>query len=194
MKNLKALLVPLVCMVLAGCNGDEGSGVDDAGTNDGENGDAGAEPPLELTPDLCDDASNMVVLMDSLGDGSSPTYGEINLEQVQRMVAAPTDGPFYMVNLIRFRELAVYPDGRETDLTGREANDLYSPIEFLAAIGARPVFVGDVTGTTLGEEGAWDQVAVVEYPCPLSLFAMSAHPEFMARHPPTTTRPSSWCR
>ncbi|MEO0811665.1 MAG: hypothetical protein AAFY60_02295, partial [Myxococcota bacterium] len=95
--------------------------------------------------------------------------------------AAPTEGPFYMVNLIRYRELAVYADGRPTELTGREANDLYSPVEFLADIGARAVFTGEVGGTTFGDEGTWETVAIVEYPCPLALFAMSAHPEFQSR-------------
>ncbi len=149
---------------------------------DATGADARVTPPLELTPDLCNDASNMDVLLDSLsgGDGN-PSFGSINLEQLQRMIAAPTEGPFYMVNLIRFRDMAVYPDGRETDLTGREANDLYSPVEFISAIGAQPVFVGDVGETTLGMEGTWHQVAIVQYPCPIALFAMSAHPEFQER-------------
>ncbi|MCP4612735.1 MAG: hypothetical protein GY845_28910 [Planctomycetes bacterium] len=149
---------------------------------DGDATDAINMPPLELTPDLCDDSNNMALLMNSLGsDGSSPSYGKLNQEQAMRMVTAPTEGPFYMVNLVRFRNEAEYPDGRETDLTGREANALYSPIEFLDAIGARIVFVGEVDGTTVGEENEWNEVAIVEYPCPLALFAMSAHPEFQAR-------------
>ena len=49
-----------------------------------------------------------------------------------------------MVNLIKYREWAVYADGRETDLTGREANALYNPVEFLSAIGARVVFSTEV--------------------------------------------------
>ena len=98
-----------------------------------------------------------------------------------RMLAAPTEGPFYMVNLIHFRDLAVYADGRDTDLTGEEANALYSPVDFLTAIGARVVFTADVGEVTAGAMGEWDQVAIVEYPCPLALFAMSADPEFQAR-------------
>ena len=97
------------------------------------------------------------------------------------MLAAPTEGPFYMVNLIHFRELAVYPDGRETDLTGREANAIYSPTEFLAAIGARIVFNTDVDMQIDGDEPVWENVAIVEYPCPLAFFAMLADPEFQAR-------------
>jgi len=181
MKQIAPLL--LACAALLGCaeEATAPAGADTGAAGPADTG--GAEPPLELTPDLCDDASNMDALLDALGDvdEGEPSYGEINLDQVTRMVLAPTEGPFYMVNLIRFRAWAEYPDGRETDLTGREANDLYAPIEFLEAIGARIVFAGDVAWTTDGEEGAWEQVAIVEYPCPIALFAMSAHPEFQER-------------
>jgi len=147
---------------------------------------AATAPPVELTTELCDNPSLMAQLMQTLGGnegdpGDGPSYGETNIEQFQRMMQAPTEGPFYMVNLIKFRDKAVYADGRETELTGREANALYSPTEFLTAIGARPVFIGEVASVTAGDEGAWDEVAIVEYPCPLALFAMSAHPEFQAR-------------
>ena len=121
-------------------------------------------PPIELTPDLCDDPSNMAAIMEALGNsGDGPSYGEVNTEQIMRMMQAPTEGPFYMVNLIEFREQAEYPDGRETDLTGREANNLYSPLEFIRAIGAQPVFEGEVTSNVLGEDGIWDDVATVSY-------------------------------
>jgi hypothetical protein len=65
---------------------------------------------------------------------------EFNADQVQRMIDEPTAGPFYMFNLIEYREQAVYADGRPTDLTGEEANALYNPGEYIAAIGARAVF------------------------------------------------------
>ena len=139
-------------------------------------------PLLELSPNLCDDPANVELIKDSLvnGGGDGPSYGEVNLEQTMRMLQAPTEGPFYMVNLIEYRDQAVYADGRETDLTGREANALYAPGEYLAAIGARQVFVGEVSRTTLGEE-KWDRVAIVEYPCPLSSFALAADLGFQAR-------------
>lgn len=142
----------------------------------------GEAPPLVLTPDLCDDPANLAALLQGFGDdeGDGPSFGQVNEELIRELLMAPTEGPFYMVNLIRFRERAEYPDGRETDLTGREANDLYDAIPWITAIGARPVFVGDVSATTYGEQGEWDQVAIVEYPCPLALLAMSAHPGFRA--------------
>ncbi len=144
-----------------------------------------------LTPEICEDPTMLVSLLGDLQSGGlgsiglggddGPSYGEVNQDQIRRMLLqSPTDGPFYMVNLIEFRDQAEYADGRETELTGREANDLYSPTPFIQAIGGRPVFVGEVDATELGVEGQWDQVAIVEYPCPAALFAMSAHPEFQA--------------
>jgi len=167
MRNAALLLI--ICAVLAACSENEVNGTTDV------------TPPLELTQDLCDDPSNMAVLMDSLDSGSLPSFGETDEELIQRMIDAPTDGPFYMFNLIRYRELAQYPDGRETDLTGREANALYAPVEFLAAIGARQVFYSEVDNQIDGDEIVWETVAIVEYPCPLALFAMFSQPEFQER-------------
>ncbi|MEN0061162.1 MAG: hypothetical protein AAGA48_03375 [Myxococcota bacterium] len=138
-------------------------------------------PPVELTDDLCDDPSNIQPILEALnsasGDAEGPSYGDVNLEQVQRMLQNPTEGPIYFVNLIKFRDRAVYADGRETDLTGRQANDLYSPIPFITAIGGRVVYSGSVSDVVEGDD-AWEEIGIVEYPCPLANFAMSLHPDF----------------
>lgn len=117
-------------------------------------------------------------------DFRDPSYGEINQEQLRQMVEIDPadDGPFYMVNLIEFRELAVYSDGRATELTGREADALYAPVEFLRAIGAEIVFVSEVGRVLLSTEGTqWDRVAVVRYPSRALFFQMAGDPEFQAR-------------
>ena len=183
--NRRAGLVALAFLFTAGC-GDESGGAEaagDAGAADRgvpTSGDGGAEEgPLPLTTTLCDDPS-LVAELGSLGGGDA-SFGELNAETAQQMLAAPTEGPFYMVNLIKYRERAVYPDGRDTDLTGREANALYSPTDFLAAIGARVVFNAAVDDQIDGDEPVWEDVAIVEYPCPLAFFAMSADPAFQAR-------------
>ena len=177
MKESKLPLALAFFAALAGCNDR-----DDGAHGNRSNGLSAVDAPLELTPDLCDDPSKIAfVLGPLLRGGDAPSFGKPNPAQFLRMLAAPAKGPFYMVNLIRFRDRAVYADGRQTDLTGREANALYFPIEFIETIGARVVFAGEVEETTLDEEGAWDQVAIVEYPCPLALFAMITHPGFRAR-------------
>ena len=137
--------------------------------------------PLALGPDLCEDPANMDVLLESPMFTEMASNGGFNGEQLQRMVDEPTAGPFYMFNLIRYRDEAVYADGRATDLTGREANELYNPIEFLSAIGARPVFSTGVDQQIDGDEPLWDDVGIVEYPCPVAFFAMVTDPGFQER-------------
>jgi pimeloyl-ACP methyl ester carboxylesterase len=154
-----------------------GGGDDNADAGDGNN-----QPPLELTAELCEDPSNIEFVLEALQDGEGGgMFGGANLAQLERMLAAPTEGPFYMVNLIRYREWAEYPDGRETDLTGREANALYSPVEFLTAIGARVVFMTEVDNQIDGDDILWDDFSVVEYPCPLAFFAMLSDHAFQDR-------------
>jgi hypothetical protein len=178
MKCTSYLLPVVICVALAGCVDDGGSASNDAGTTDG----TVDATPIELTPDLCDDPSMMEAVLEALQSGEGGgMFGGANLEQLQRMLAAPTDGPFYMVNLIKYREWAVYPDGRDTDLTGREANALYAPVEFLQAIGARIVFNTAVDNQIDGDDIVWDDIAIVEYPCPLAFFAMLSQPDFQAR-------------
>ncbi len=146
-------------------------------------GASGAIPPgpLTLSSDLCEDPANMDTLLESPMFSALLSGADLNGDQVQRMIDEPTAGPFYMFNLIRFRELAVYADGRDSDLTGREANALYSPVEYLSAIGARPVFRTAVDEQIDGDDPQWEEVAIVEYPCPVAFFAMLANPGFQDR-------------
>ena len=43
-----------------------------------------------------------------------------------RFFTGPDEGPFVMVNLLRFRDRAEYHDGSDTHLSGREAYDRYA--------------------------------------------------------------------
>lgn len=115
------------------------------------------------------------------GADADPSFGRINPEQMARMVNPAEDGPFFMINLIKFREKAVYPDGRETDLTGQEANNLYSPIDILEEIGAGVVFMAQVEKMRLGDGTEWDQVAIVRYPSRRAFLQMTQRPDFQAR-------------
>ncbi len=129
------------------------------------------------------DGGSMAPDLPDLGfDGQQARFGSINEEQLERMVNVEVDGPFYMLNLIKFRERADYLDGRETNLTGREADALYAPLEFLDAIGAEIVFVAEVeTNLPLGDGVQWDQVGIVLYPSRTAFLEMVQEPEFRAR-------------
>lgn len=114
----------------------------------------------------------------------APRYGDIDLDYAARLsTAAPEDdGPIWMINLMRYREVADYTDGRESTITGREADDLYAPVDVLTAIGAEIVFVADVDQQLLGHEATWDRVAVVKYPTRRSFIEMQARADFQEKH------------
>ncbi len=104
-------------------------------------------------------------------------------ERMQEFFGGDEDGAFVMVNLLKFKDRAEYPDGRETDLSGAEAYALYGAavVERLAAVGAKPRYSGSVTGLMLGEvEENWDMVALAEYPSLEAMKTMIMSPEYQA--------------
>jgi|TARA_B110000438_G_scaffold302445_1_gene360142 uncharacterized protein (DUF1330 family) len=97
--------------------------------------------------------------------------------QMEKMKGLGPDGPIVMVNLLKFKDKAVYRDGRETDMTGREAYDIYSKavIELIQEFGGRIFFSVDVTGIAVGlVEDLWDEVALAEYPDRAAMSAMTS--------------------
>lgn len=111
-------------------------------------------------------------------------YGTPNSDYAMKMASIDPadDGPVWMVNLMKYRDVADYADGRESTISGQEADDLYSPLDSLAAVGAQPVFFGNVDQQLLGDETVWDRVAVVKYPTRRSFIDMQSLPSFQAAH------------
>ena len=90
-------------------------------------------------------------------------------EQVKEFLGSGIEGPIVMVNLLKFRERAAYPDGRDADLSGAEAYARYGEgvRPLLEACGGRIRFSGAVAGLLLGRaEPLWDMVALAEWPSP----------------------------
>ena len=114
---------------------------------------------------------------------STPRYGTPNWEMVGSWLELPAeqDGPFWAVNLMDYRELADYADGRETTLTGREADDVYAPLGPLAEIGAMPAFAADVIDQPLGTP-SYDRIAIVRYPSRATFFEMQRREDFLELH------------
>ena len=117
-------------------------------------------------------------------DTRRPRYGTVDREYGMKLATAPPDedGPVWMVNLMKYREVADYADGRESAISGREADDLYTPRESLAAIGAEIVFGGEVDQQLLGDAPIWDRVGVVKYPTRRSFIEMQSRPDFQRQH------------
>ena len=114
---------------------------------------------------------------------AGPSYGIRNDKQWARMrsVSPDEDREFLMVNLIKYRTNAKYADGRQTDLTGEQANAMYAPIKFIAQIGGKVDFVGQVSEQMGNMKPRWDEVAIVRYPSRSKFFEMVTNPEFQER-------------
>ena len=103
--------------------------------------------------------------------------------QVERLSNEPDSGEIHLLNLFRFKEKAIYPDGRETTLTGKEAYKLYGKpmLEVLDKFGAEVVFYSDITGLIIGEvDELWDAFVIVKYPSRQALLDMTSLEEFKA--------------
>lgn len=104
-------------------------------------------------------------------------------DQIQAFFGAPEDGPFVMVNLLKFRDKAAYADGRDPDLSGAEAYLRYGMAvrAHIERVGGKAGYAGRVTGLMLGEVGdLWDMVALAQYPSLAAFRAMVADPEYQA--------------
>ena len=91
------------------------------------------------------------------------------------------DNPIHMVNLLKFKDSAEYADGRETNLSGKEAYGIYAQEVqgHLAKVGATGVFSGQVSRLMLGEvDELWDQIAIVTYPNRKAMFDMVSNPDY----------------
>lgn len=87
--------------------------------------------------------------------------------QIKGLQEAGPDGPIFMINLLKFKDKAEYEDGRETDLTGRQAYQLYGAgvAGLLPDFGGRIFFMADTTFLSIGQvEELWDEVAIAAYP------------------------------
>ena len=97
-------------------------------------------------------------------------------ERIEDMMEPGPEGPIFMVNLLKFKEHAEYEDGRETDLTGYQAYQIYrrGVAQLLPRYGGEVFFMGDVTMLSLGQvEDLWDEVAIAKYPNRAALFEMT---------------------
>lgn len=93
--------------------------------------------------------------------------------------ALPDEGPIHMLNLVRLREEAAYPDGREA--TGAEAYAAYGresgPI--FRRLGGRIAWSGDFRLMLIGpEDERWDRCFIAEYPSAAAFVQMIKDPDY----------------
>lgn len=112
-------------------------------------------------------------------------FGSIDPRYATHLATVPVedDGPVWMVNFMRYRQVAAYRDASGPAITGREADDRYAPTDVLAAIGADVAYFGDVVPGPGGAAPAdrWDRMAIVRYPTRRSFIDMQERPDFKER-------------
>lgn len=97
---------------------------------------------------------------------------------------AKMEGPFVMLNLLRFRAQALYDAGSDTTpCTGAEAFRRYgegaAPV--LSELGARAIYSGTgILSLIAPAEEEWDAIALVEYPSWSAFMELGTRPDYQA--------------
>lgn len=106
---------------------------------------------------------------------------EPNDAQLAAFLARSDDGPVHMLNLLKFRDKAAYPDGRDPDLSGAEAYMRYGgPMARLVeAAGGQLRFSALPSELLVGQsDDPWDMVAIMTYPSAATLPEIAATADF----------------
>lgn len=96
------------------------------------------------------------------------------------LASVPPGVPVVMLNLLKFRARAQYPD-QASDLTGKQAYGIYSQqaFEHVSGVGGEVVFWGRAHASVIAPEGeTWDEMLLVQYPSIEQFVAMVLNPEY----------------
>ena len=98
-----------------------------------------------------------------------------NEKQMEEFLEEGHDEPIFMVNLLKFKDKAEYPDKRESNLSGKEAYAIYSKevVGHLEKVGGKPIFGSEVTRLMLGEAVPRADIIPVEVPPPSPKLSLS---------------------
>ncbi|MGH0038488.1 MAG: DUF1330 domain-containing protein [Myxococcota bacterium] len=116
---------------------------------------------------------------------------EPEIGDVVGFVEASPDAPVVMINLLRYRAQAQYPDGAPPELdtsacTGREAYARYAAVALpeIARAGGRVVWQGSAQATLIGPpDEVWDEAVLVEYPSRSAFIQMVTRAEYLRGAP-----------
>jgi uncharacterized protein (DUF1330 family) len=98
--------------------------------------------------------------------------------------ALPRDQPIQMLNLIRLKPLADYPEGHADHGKGRSGLDAYraygrTTAHIFKRVGGRQIWAGKPQVMVTGPQAeAWDLAFIAEYPNSAAFMAMVADPEY----------------
>jgi uncharacterized protein (DUF1330 family) len=98
--------------------------------------------------------------------------------------ALPRDEPIWMLNLVRYRDLAAYPDGHPDAGKGRTGAEAYKAYgvesgPIFERVGGRVVWRGAMQVMLTGPaEEHWDAVFIAHYPSAGAFLAMVTDPDY----------------
>ena len=113
-----------------------------------------------------------------------PVYVDPTRDQFEAFKGLDRGHPIEMLNLVRFRPEALYPDGHalaQAGLSGAEAYKNYGaesgPI--FASLGGEIIWRGEYETTLIGPaDETWDEVFVARYPDAHAFMAMVTNPDY----------------
>ncbi len=105
--------------------------------------------------------------------------------QLEEMVGADADQPFDMINLLKYRAIAVYESDNENAIgrTGREAYNEYGKVVLpqITALGGILAYRGSCKFHFVGDENQdYDELIVVRYPSRRAYLDMFHSPEYQS--------------
>ena len=115
-------------------------------------------------------------------------YGEGGIvptrQQWKKIIENTHSGPICMINFMKMREKALYPDIVDTDLTGLEAVLRYFEVghKKVLEVGGEFVVQGFHGGTVIGNEEDWDMVGIVRYSNRDAFVKLFTDPEYREGH------------
>ena len=99
------------------------------------------------------------------------------------MKDADDDTPIVMINLLKYRDKAQYPEDMDVEpCSGREAYQRYGNLAgpSLMEAGARVLWMGSVKAVLIGPSAeSWDDALLVEYPSRKVFFEMATHQDYL---------------
>lgn len=104
--------------------------------------------------------------------------------QFDAFKALPRDTPIHMLNLIRLRAAADYPEGHPNHGRGMSGLDAYreygrTTADIFARVGGRQIWAGRPEAVVTGPvDERWDLAFIAEYPSAAAFLAMITDPEY----------------
>ncbi len=108
-------------------------------------------------------------------------------ENFDRFKALPRDKPMHLLNMIRFRDLAAYPEGHPCAALGWSGARAFAEyfrlvVPFIERLGGGIVWQGAFEGVITGpEQFEWDKVFVMGFPRADTFLALVSDPDYKAQ-------------